>query len=741
MLVNDKPFELVGYLSAVDDGPGFVVPLFMTRKSNRLLVQEVGDDDAVHNFREVEPSNFHRLYGSDQFLALGEQALWGFHMGDTRPLIMERAPLRERLLSILRILDRPFLKLQVAQFCDDQDEVIDAWRTAFEHLEQRSPRSAQAWRDVVVIPTQMRLAVESAVIANGLDASTKHLNRTVEVDVEHNQVRLRLERDLYGALTSHAAAMSSLERNAAPIREAFRLAPNRLMLLSHEAGTKEEVEEETSNDDFAIAGFGSMALSVIAQVFPRIRRSRDGLTSHLLGPPREYGARALLQREEISGIKHWGDQDALPKLSPQNRVLLVLCQFGPEHTILLDDATQFASAHRSQRRTVVAVIPHLPQEFEEPGELARSVMPALHRAFDTVWALSDRSPYTRQSLPYGPGRSVQAAATHLRYLIRMSQDERLRDHLLSERRYSSGINVVGSATGDKPTTKLVEHAMLRLRHHMFDVRPVTSARIQSSGREETFDGIVREIVHRDAPEAAVKIFTTPKGDGGPDHVLISLKNVALLAGGEEEFERYCVGQLEQFGWGVDQFEPNGLVHVTYGGFESLPTECRYVAAGSLESVLRTRRRRQRLDDGILLTNAVIRRRTFALHVVNGAVPVHCSRVEALYRIYRRRYAYALTYFRQETKAAERIILPAAIDWLNLHHWFDTKNVGRASMAPEERPAIDFGPSGIALSLVLEVTRGRGVRKSTTSGRADIVLNETGWHLLRLGIADEWVHGA
>jgi len=740
MLVNDKPYEMVGYLSPIDDGPGFIVPLFMNRNSNMLMVQEIGDDEAVHNFREVEPRNFQRLHGNNQFLALGDRALWGFHSGDSRPLIMERDPLRERLLLILDVLDRPFLKLQVAQFCDDQAEVTAAWRTAFEHLEQRSPRSAQAWRDVVVIPTQMRLAVESAIIANGLDASIKHLNRSVEVDVEGGHLRLRLERDLYGALTRNPAAMASLERNAAPIREAFQLSSNRVTLVPYQAGSDEKFdEEEASVDDFAIAGFGTMAVSLIAQVYPRIKRSPDLRTSYLLGPPRDYAVTALLQRDEMSGGRDWGEGRTL-ELNPQNRTLLVLCQLGSEHTMLLDDAIRFASLHRDERRKVIAVIPHLPTEFEEPGELARRVMPMLHREFDGVWALSDRSPYTRQSLPYGPARSVHAAAAHFRYLIRVAQDKRLRDDLVSGERELSTINVIGSATGDKDVPKLVEHALLRMRHHLFDFRTVTSGRVQMHGREELFGAVVREIVQRDAPEANVRIFATPKGDGGPDRVLVSLNSVALLPGGDEAFERYCVEQFDQFGWGIDQFEPNGLVHATHRGAENLPIECKYVATGSFESMYKNPRR-HRLDDGIVLTNAVIRRRTFARWVVNGAVPVHCSRVEALYRIYRRRYSYALTYFRQEAKTAERIIVPAAIDWLNLHHWFDTKNVGRASIAPDTLPDLEFGPSGIALLLALEVNRGRGARRSTTSGRADIFLDESGWHLHRLNIADEWVHGA
>lgn len=741
MLVSDKPYEMVGFMSPIEDGPGFVVPLFTMRNSNMLLVQEISDDDTILNFRQVEPRNFQRLYGNNQFLALGDHALWGFHFGAAGPIIMERDLLRERLLSTLDDLKSPLLKLQVAQFCDDQGELIAAWRVAYEHLEKRAPLSAQAWRDVVVIPTQMRLAVESAIIANGLHASIKDLDRAVEVDVERGQLRLRLRPDLYSALTRHPAAMASLEHNAAPIREAFQLSANSVSLVPYQSESDAKFgDDETRVDDFAIAGFGAMAVSLIDQVYPRIKHSPDWRTSVWYGPPRGSSVRVLLQRDELSGRSVWQNESKL-ELSPQNTTLLVLCQLGPGHLGSLDDAINFASLHRDKRRKVIAVIPHLPTEFEEPGELAHSVMPHLHNAFDGVWALSDRSPYTRQSQAYGPGRSTQAAAANFRYLIRVAQDKRLCEDLLSGKRETSGINVIGSATGDKDVPKLIEHALKILRHHLFDLRTVTSTLVQATTGGKIYGRhTVHEIVHRYAPYADVTFSVTPKGDGGPDRVFVLLNDVALLPDGNEAFKQYCIGQLAEFDERVVALQLNSLVESGSGAFQASAIEFKYVAAGSFEARHKNRRRRRLVDD-IVLTNAVIRRRTFATWVVNGAVLVHSSRIESLLSIYRRRYSYALTYFQNDVEAADRIIVPAAIEWLNLHPLFETKNIGRASIAPDTHTELDFGPSGIELSLALQFTKGRGASKSTTLGHADIVLDKKGWHLDRLNIADEWIHGA
>lgn len=728
MLVSDKPFELVGYLSALDEGPGFVVPLFASRSSNLMFVQEVGVDGRVICFRETEPRSFRRLDESGQYLAVGDEGLWGFRDSNGTATITDRVAMQDFLLPILDSLEQPFLKLQVAQFCDDADELIQAWRDAFEHLEERSPRSAHAWRDIVVIPTQMRLALEHAILSHGLSSSVDRLSRTVEVDVERGRLRLHLEPDLHAAFTSHVAAVNLVEQSAAPIQRAFRLPPGPVAFIAKDVVAREDSRAAILDDDFAIAGFGDMAMSLINHIVPRIRLSREGSHSEYLGAVRGMKTMALLQRRELSGELDWGVRGTTAELDPGNRVLLITFQLGAEHSHLLEQAIEFAASHKSKRRIIVAVIPHLPQEFEEPGELAGSVLPTLHKNFDAVWALSDRSPYTRQALPFGPARSVQAAAAHFRYLMSLARGKDLRKHLLTDDGSPSAINLVGSATGDRPIAKLVEHAMGRLAHHLFDFKKVTAARVVSGAREDDLAGVVREIIHQDAPHARVTVTSAPRSDGGPDRISVALKNVATRGGGAEEFERYCVEHLEQFGWEIDQFEPNGPVHITYREFENLPTHCKYVISGSLEAALRSRKRRRQHADGILLTNASIRRRTFALHVLNGVVPVHSSRIEALYRIYRRRYAYALTYLQQERQTSGRMLLTAAIDWLNLHHQIDAREVGKAKLASEGGAEITFVPHDISISLPLEFTRGRGGNAVNTQGRASLRLNESGWHL-------------
>lgn len=741
MLVDETAFALTGYLSADESGAGFVVPLFTGRSSNMVLVQEIGSDGRVEGFREVEPRSFRRLEDSSRHQSVGKPALWGFRTVAGSALIDEREVLRDFLISQMDTLEAPFLKLQVAQFCEDLEELVGAWRTAYDHLEERSPKSAQAWRDVVIIPTQMRLAVEHAILEHALDASVEHLTRTVDVALSDGVLQLYLSPDLHAALMGNAGARRSLEHSAAPIRHAFHLSDQRVALIEKEPATARDSEAAIA-DEVAIAGFGDMAMSLIAQVVPRIERvdprirRAAGGQSLWYPAPRNQNEIVLLQRDELEGKADWEISDQPPMLNEDNRILLVTFQLGALHSQIMETAIAFAKKHRRKHRIVVAVIPHLPHEFGDDCELSKSIIPTLNHDFDAVWALSDRSPYTRQALPYGPARSLQASATHFRYLLRLAQHQDSRDELLGDAQNPEALNLIGSATGDRTVSKLAEHAMMRLAHHLFELKSATSAQVVGGSREQPADFgqeiLLREIMLRECPNAKVKVRTTARRDGGPDQISVILKGVTVVDRGAEAFETYCVTQLERFGWSIDQFEPDGLIHVTHRELENVPTDCKYVISGLVDTALRSRRRRQHDVDGILLTNASIRRRNFAMHVLNGVTPVHSSRIEALHRIYRRRYAYALTFLRQNRKTSERLLVPAALDWLNAHPWIDTKNLGKGKIPADCRPTVEFTPGAIALTLPLELVRGRGRNAAIVRGEARIKLDESGWHLLEVG---------
>lgn len=725
MLVKHTNVDLTGYLSAHEGGAGFVIPVFSGRDSNLMLVQEIARDGKVGGFRELEPKGYHRLDHDERRLSVGEPALWGFRDSNGKTVIDQREGLRMFLASHLDTLEPPFLKLQAAQFCEDLDEMVGAWRTAFAHMDERSPRSARAWRDVVVIPTQMRLAVEQAILEHGFAVPVDRLARTVEVSVKDTALQLYLSAELHTAFVDNAGARESLERNAAPIRHAFRLSHHKIALLTKDATPAANLEPELP-DDVAVAGFGDMALSLLGQVAPRIRRSSQGY-SHVYPAPRGIKEMVLLQRDELSRKLDWGSDGPPRRLDPHNRVLLVTFQLAAAQSHLVDAAIAFANENRVEKRIIVAVIPHLPEEPEYRGEVSKSLLPLLHRHFDAVWALSDRSPYTRQALAFGPARSVSASAAHFSYLLRLAEREELRHELLPDRQDPPSLSVIASAIGDRKVPTLAEHAMMRLAHHLFDLKTVTSA-VVSGGLQADEAESVCDVIRRDCPGAEVHTRRVGRDGGGPSRISVALKNVRTVPGGGPEFERYCADQLMRFGWQIDQFEPNGELILAHRGIENVPAACKLVAARMLDNGLRSRPRRQFVQDGILLTSASIRRRSFAINVLNGTVPVHYSRIEALFRIYRRRHVYALSYLQQDKTGAERMLTPAALDWLALHHWVASKNIGKPKIASDAFAEVDVTTRMIFLKLPLQFTRGRGRHMKTVEGEASIIFDEDGWHL-------------
>lgn len=730
MLVEKIDAELIGYLSADDVGAGFIVPLFSGRSSNMMMVQVIDSDGRVSDFRKVDPKSFQRL-PAGSVISTGQPALWGFRKADGTTLIDQRHAVRRFLTSILDSLEPPFLKLQAAQFCESADDLVQAWRTAYEHLDERSPRSARAWRDVVIIPAQMRLAVEHALIEQGLHASVNQLPRSVEVVIRDGALELNLSPSLHEALMHHPGARGSLERLASPVRRAFGLSKRRIKLLSDGPPSSEEIAREVP-DEVAVAGFGDMAVAVLKQIAPRPERAPRIYypASPLRNRPRPAREMALLQRDEFDGKVDWQALGPSRSLSPQNRVLLVVFQLDAACSQLAEAAIEFAIKCREKQRRIVAVIPHLPNEFDDVEEPAKTILPMLNKQFDAVWALSDRSPHLREALPYGPSCSIQATAAHLHHLLRLAQHEDLRQDLLAGESQSNSLNVIASATGDRKIASLAEHAMARMAHHLLDFQFVDLAIVGGCPLADSRDAI-EDLIRRESPEAKLQTRAVVRASGGPERISVALKNVALQSGGAKHFEHYCVQKLERYGWEIDQFEPDGPLHISRRDLDNIPADCKLISAKMLETAMRTRQRRRYDSDAVLLTNANIRRRSFAVHVLNGTVPVHSSRIEALQRIYRRRYAYVLTYLLSEKQLAKRLVVPAALDWVTRHHWVDSKNIGKPRIVASESTNTVLHSKSIKLEIPLEFVRGRGSHSTISKGEAHLTFDEDGWHLEKL----------
>jgi hypothetical protein len=727
--------ELVGYLSPVPDQPGFVVPLFRRRSANMLLVQEIGLDERVHDFRMVEPRDVQSVDNTArQFQNLGEPALWGFRHKDGTTSFADRKTLQRLLADLMADIERPFLRLQVAQFCEDDAALAGAWRKAFHHLAEHSARSAEAWRDVIVIPAQMRLAVEHAILAHGLDASVERLGRAVEVHVDGGRLQLRLDRNLHAAFTANPAARTALERSAAHIHEAFSLAPGSLSLVSLEPRSRAPTPEALDQDRIVVAAIGDMAFALMHQV------AAKWVPEHLpsfTGQDEAESRIVLFQLgEPITSRALYFDQVA--SIDKDSRIVFVTFQLAEDQRHLLDAAISFAKENRARDRLMIAVIPHLPEELAPDLNVADSILLTLYRYFDAVWALSDRSPHTRQSLAYGPGRSISAVANHFDYLLILARSDRF-ERSVPKDRPSMALSVISSAVGDRSLANLVGHALMRMNHHLFDFAPVTSAQLRSEGVKQPNIGTVSEIIHHTAPKAKIELNSVDLRDGGLAGVTLALRGIRLLPSGSEHFERFCLAQLDRYGWVRTRADQADMTTIaSQRELRDIAIEYNFVAGGTAGSVSRARQRRHRIEDSILLTNTMIRRRTFALHVLNGQVPIHCSRIEAMYRIYRRRYAYVVTYLNLELRRtlegrrASKLLVPAALDIINLRELVEagstSQKLGRAELQADDSVQIDLHYNSVNLSLSLFFTSGRGKNAVAVPGSALVSLDERGWHL-------------
>jgi len=739
MLVEaDDPAELVGYVTPAFDHAGFVVAIFQRRSTNHLSVQEIGADGRIAAFRDVMPTRIEPLAGQAAKLAVGDPALWGFRDQEGAAHFADEAGLKTWLAHRAdNGADTAFLRLQIAQFCDHEADTIGAWRDAFQLLGHRSPRSAAAWRDVVVIPAQLRLAVEQAVLRHGLDASIDHLDRAVAVQVAGNRMRVSLNAELHAALVNHDAALATLERNVDPIRQAFDLSSEavRLARLEEPAATPET--EPTHWDGISVVAFGAMAAGFMKAIMPGhvavANRRQDRFS---LEPPVEQ--LVLFQDGRLVHEGPFVEPDQLSPAGDLGETLLIFFELSIHWRSPLDAALTFAQRALREGRTVIAVIPHLPEALGEDPRECDEIVAALEKSFDAIWLLSDRSPYLRQTLPYGPARSVKAAATNFHLLHRMIAAG---EATWTGDRNGGGskISVIAAAYGDRATPRLIKHALMRLAQPCLDLARAGVAQILLQ-RVGGFDQRgTEQILRSEAPHARPQYHRLPPSRHGPGDVAVILRGIGLRSIDAHSFEAFCVQALERRGWRVvpSNAEPG------FAGEDPSDLPVRIgmsFADPPSDGALRTRRKRGYIDDILLVTNATVRRRSFALQLFSGAVPVHCSRLDVAAQIYRNRYAYGLRTIAGEPALALGLLVPAAVDIINRRLQKAAPDIWKAygvALLDEEggSPQLDVTPDVAWVSMALRFDARKGPRGVRRTGRASVRLIRDGWSIRSLIIED------
>jgi hypothetical protein len=722
--------KLAGYLAAASNEPGFIVPLFQAETTNMFLVQKAGPTERLQGFREVDPPLVHPVSGKRQPIVVGGDMLWGFRDPDGETFFGNRIEMRGHLADMADRIQQPFLKLQVANFCENPTELVTAWRHAFNELAKHAPRSASAWRDVVVIPGQMRLAVAETVYRLGLEVSIDRLDQSVETEVVSGRLHLRLAPSLLDAFAHNAEARRSLEAAAALIRRAFDFPKVRVALDEIQRPPEEEVADDPRHDGYAIIGIGDLALSVLDHLERGARKIAAGGSVDMPEAPDDIPM--LLKQSHLGGESAGAfDFDGIASIDARCSFVFVLFQLSSDRDYLLDAALRAAQNQRAQGRFLIAVIPHFPDEQRATDDI-QEMLAGIGEYFDAIWILSDRSPYSRQSIPFGPSSSSTAAARNLRYLLARARASDADALLYTNRADSMAVGVVGSVMGNGSLPALIRTAMMRIHHYLFDFDVASAVHIEaSSGRQLARPG-VREAVAQEFPKAGLDIRSPMPGiESGWMTIAVSALGIRRRDG--DGFEGYCMDQLERHGWSSWYAEQAADLMVTTGGLPDITLERKYFSPSSVEAALRARPRRKSQQDELLLSNATVWRRGFAVQVLGGVVPVHYTRIGVMERIYRRRYAYALAYLNTAGGSVSRIVFPPAIDWINLDPHLDSETLGRAELSLDR--AIDFDMSAASIRMDMPLNFASHERMFVRPGRAVIRLDEDGWHLENVEVAE------
>ena len=176
--------------------PGFVLPVFVNRHGgNHLYVQEIASEDRIAHF---EPINIgqHDVHQHDAGVErrAGEPALWAFQFSEAQCLIAERNALRPALEAV-RDEVSPLLRLQMASLYDEE-ALPEHVATAHRSIAAIAPRSADLWRDLIILLPRIRRALLVAQNRRGgtLQAEVGNINiHTIDDQLYVETSRLLVE--------------------------------------------------------------------------------------------------------------------------------------------------------------------------------------------------------------------------------------------------------------------------------------------------------------------------------------------------------------------------------------------------------------------------------------------------------------------------------------------------------------------------------------------------------------------
>jgi hypothetical protein len=158
---------LHGYLNPAPGTPCFLVPLFVEFPgSNRVLVQEISQNDMIEAFLEMDIEVSCESPLEHIQVMIGQPAHWAFQLATGNIIYGNASAVASALGRILKkkvFAKFPLIQSQVAKFCADSRRYHQALESSFKMLTRYSPISAGIWRDAIVIAPMARRELNTSV--------------------------------------------------------------------------------------------------------------------------------------------------------------------------------------------------------------------------------------------------------------------------------------------------------------------------------------------------------------------------------------------------------------------------------------------------------------------------------------------------------------------------------------------------------------------------------------------------
>jgi len=397
-------------------------------------------------------------------------AFWAFQFGDGTYAIDTRVALSKILMDVKgHYRDQPFLFLQIVQFCELASETKGALKAAYQYLASHSRQSAEAWRDIVFLPTLGRQTLEALLTprpkANLLD--------DVKFSIHGRSVTVMLPDRLYDQLDGKAGLSATFRRTVLETAQSLEISGVRLDRIERtQVGlTPRTLETSSPTIVFPIGVSGSKLVQGIGKLPPmRSRRTLQGsvIDGMQFGPATKKlrGVRiGRVAKAFTLNAATKGNIKALSPVAPDTLVMLVFDRSALSNTESIATARNIAGAYKGLGARVVALCssPNRRAISETDEHLSRTVS-QLRKYLDYWVFVRPRELDNEGSVHLGP--SAQDAVYAAVDIFHTCASANMRDELWQSTgresmKFAASAYMKSSLDDDVGTTsrKLVEQMM------------------------------------------------------------------------------------------------------------------------------------------------------------------------------------------------------------------------------------------------------------------------------------------